>query len=710
MNPFRQLFLNAGTFRIALPLALGIGVSWHLRERIEAFWYVFLAASAVMLCLMWLLGRRRASLFSYSFAVVQSLFFLLLGAALLLRYCHSLQVSWLPERTFYQGVVVDSLRSGEYVRTYEVALLEEMDSGGWHPRGARVTLTVRKDGSGSPLRTGEAVVFYGKMRNPRNPGNPGEFDYASWMLKKGVGGEIYSGSDCKRCPELAEKRLLRKLDVWTNLRIHALKIRYRLLGKYTSAGIAGDEYGLLAAMTLGDRHGLSREMQSLFSRSGVSHVLALSGLHLGILVSLLLFLLSPLLRFGRGRWMAGGVCVVFIWMFALIAGMGVSLQRAAVMCTLFLLFFVRREQGVPLDNLARAAVILLVFRPVSLLEIGFQLSFLSVFFILFLRPVYLEALSYMGIRRKTVVGDFLYVSLAAQFATAPLVAYVFHVFSLTFLLGNMVVIPATYLLLGATLVFFPCSVIPGVAVFVGDCMTVVMRTVREFLEGLASLPCSSLEVFPSIMTVLLCYILIFLLVRLWSKRTSRVFVQVLAVVFLLVLSVWGGRVCHKISPQVVFYNVYSCPAVHFISSASHSALWSPDSQMVKERTAGIARTFWKSRRMAAPVYFEGNFRSPYLSCNKGVALFGGKRIALVSEDRWEGAAVRRAVAVDVLYLCRDCHTPLEELCRVFRPRLLVLDASLFEERCGEYVRAADSLGIRHHNIKEQGALVLPCEG
>ncbi len=710
MNPFRQLFLNAGTFRIALPLALGICVSWYLRERIEAFWYVFLAASAMMFCLMWVMGRRRVPLYSYAFAVVQSLFFLLLGAALLLRYCHTMQASWLPERTFYQGVVVDSLKSGEHTRTYEVALLEEMDSGGWHPRRERVILAVRKENADSPPRTGDAVVFYGRMRSPRNQGNPGEFDYASWMLKKGVGGEIYSGGDYKRCSELAEKRLLRQLDVWTSLRIYALKIRYSLLGKYTSAGITGDEYGLLAAMTLGDRHGLSREMQSLFSRSGVSHVLALSGLHLGILVSLLLFLLSPLLKSGRGRWMAGGVCVVFIWMFALVAGLGVSLQRAAVMYTLFLLFFVRREQGVPLDHLARAAVILLVFRPVSLLEISFQLSFLSVFFILFLRPVYLDILSYMGIRRNTVVGDFLYVSLAAQFATAPLVAYVFHVFSLTFLFGNMVMIPATYLLLGAALLFFLCSLIPGVAAFVGDCMTVVMRMVRAFLEGLDSLPYSAVDVFPSVMTVLLCYILMFLLVRLWSKRTSRAFVQVLAVVFLLVMSVWGGVAGGKISPQIVFYNMSSCPAVHFISSASHSALWSPDSQIAKDRTAGIARTFWKSRRMASPVYFKDDYRSPYLSYNHGVVLFGGKRIALVYRNIYDGMVVRQPLEVDALYLCRDCCTPLEELCRIFRPRLLVLDASLFDKRCAEYVRAADSLGIRHHNIKEQGALVLPCGG
>ena len=710
MNPFRQLFLNAGTFRIALPLALGIGVSWYLRERIEAFWYVFLAASAVMFCLMWIVGRRRVPLYSYAFAVVQSLFFLSLGAALLLRYCHSLQVSWLPERTFYQGVVVDSLKSGEYTRTYEVALLEEMDSSGWHPRRERVVLAVRKEKSGSPPRTGDAVVFYGRMRSPRNQGNPGEFDYASWMLKKGVGGEIYSGSDCERCSGLAEKRLLRQLDVWTSLRIHALKIRYRLLGEYTSAGIAGDEYGLLAAMTLGDRHGLSREVQSLFSRSGVSHVLALSGLHLGILVSLLLFLLSPLLKSGRGRWMAGGVCVVFIWMFALVAGLGVSLQRAAVMYTLFLLFFVRREQGVPLDHLARAAVILLVFRPVSLLEISFQLSFLSVFFILFLRPVYLDILSYMGVRRKTVVGDFLYVSLAAQFATAPLVAYVFHVLSLTFLFGNMVMIPATYLLLGAALLFFPCSLIPGAAAFLGDCMTVVLRTVRAFLEGLASLPCSSVEVFPSVMTVLLCYILMFLLVRLWSKRTSWVFGQVLATVFLLAVSVWSSVADGKISPQIVFYNMPSCPAVHFISSASRSALWSPDSRMAKERTAGIARTFWKRKRMAPPVFFKGDYRSPCLSYNHGVVLFGGKRIALVSQDAWEVRAERQPLEVDALYLYRDCYTPLEELCRVFRPRLLVLDASLFEKRRGEYLRAAESLGIRCHDIGEQGALALPCGG
>ena len=229
-------------------------------------------------------------------------------------------------------------------------------------------------------------------------------------------------------------------------RTYFLQQREQLLERYRDMNISGEEYATVAAMTLGDRHGLPEELRDAYNTSGAAHVLALSGLHLGIIYALL-----SLLTVGRRRRIVTQVLIILsIWGFALLVGLPPSIVRAATMLTVLGLLQLGNRDCLTLNVLAFAAIIMLCLSPSTLFSVSFQLSFLSMLgIILFYRPLY-DLLPPAFLQQHGLVKwawGMTCVSIGAQAGAAPLVAYYFGNFPMLFLLTNFIVIPAITLIL-----------------------------------------------------------------------------------------------------------------------------------------------------------------------------------------------------------------------------------------------------------------------
>ncbi len=226
-----------------------------------------------------------------------------------------------------------------------------------------------------------------------------------------------------------------------NFRSNARQRVMRLVGRIQQAGLDDDEaLSVTSAMLLGERSGLRRETRRAFSDSGTAHLLALSGLHLGVLYGMFYLLFIRWVRFSRWRWHALPPILLCIWGYALLTGLPVSLVRAAVMLTILTVASLAERQVPPLHSLSVAALVILLWWPDAVTDIGFLLSFTSVFFILTLyRPVerryYRLFLGWGALLRP--IG----VSLAAQIGTAPMVAYFFHSLPLGSVFINLLLVP-----------------------------------------------------------------------------------------------------------------------------------------------------------------------------------------------------------------------------------------------------------------------------
>lgn len=305
---------------------------------------------------------------------------------------------------------------------------------------------------------------------------------------------------------------LRSLSLTDRTRIRFLIWRHRLLEKYRLLGAADDAFAVLAAMTLGDKSALTKELKDTYSVSGASHVLALSGLHLSII-----YLLLSGITFSRVRrrvW-SQALIVLSIWAFALLVGLPVSVVRSALMISIFALFSLSERPHLSVNLLCLAALIILLSSPLSLFDVGFQLSFMTVFSILVFTPLFTPVTSSRLLRP---LYSCLAVSVAAQIGSAPLVAFYFGRFSTYFLLTNLVVIPAAYLLLFGTLLMLLLPPLAPVVVW-------LTHQLNSILTAITKLPMASLEgLRPSVVQVLLCYVFVATLYAIyWLLKGRRRF-------------------------------------------------------------------------------------------------------------------------------------------------------------------------------------------
>ena len=296
-------------------------------------------------------------------------------------------------------------------------------------------------------------------------------------------------------------------------RTYFLAQRAKLLDRLSKNGVDGSVYAVVAAMALGDKSQLTKELRETYAVTGASHVLALSGLHLGIIYTLLSLLLN------RRRWqiVSQVVIIVCIWLFVFLVGMSASVVRSAVMLTVYGLLSLGHRDKMSVNTLAFAAIVMLLFNPRSLFDIGFQLSFMAVLSILLYYPLFEGVWSQSFLLNHRVfkwVWTMLAVSCAAQIGVAPLIAYYFGRFSNYFLLTNFIVVPAATLILYLSLVVL---LIPAFAYL----LIYIVNTLNLLLLWMATLPGASIEgLHPTVLQVSMVYVIIGAVYLLLTRRTS----------------------------------------------------------------------------------------------------------------------------------------------------------------------------------------------
>ncbi len=289
------------------------------------------------------------------------------------------------------------------------------------------------------LLTGDRVRFTTRLRPPRNFGLPGEFDYVRYLAYQ----KLYVTAYVKRQQELV---LIREGTAYRwQRRIDALAAR---IGSYIGTTIPGEEGGILRALLLGERGYVSKATADAYSRTGVNHILSISGFHIGIIALCVFYLLLAAAR--RSEWLLlhlnlrrilllATFPVIVFYLF--LSGAAPATSRSVIMIGAYLVALLLERQGDPLNSLLLAALVILALSPPALFDISFQLSFLALWGIVLLTPLLMHPFASIreGVVRKLLL--FLLVSTAATAATIFPVAYYFHRTTATGLLSNFFIVP-----------------------------------------------------------------------------------------------------------------------------------------------------------------------------------------------------------------------------------------------------------------------------
>ena len=375
------------------------------------------------------------------------------------------------------------------------------------------------------LSPGDKISFSSYIKSIRNFNNPGGFDYKRYMAFKNVWGSAYTPGDKLLIVErYADKGILNKIE----------KKRNSIASLIDSVG-PGLENQILKALVVGKREGVSDSLRQVFNRTGVSHLLAISGLHVGIVAALAFFLFQqifssfkPLLLNALVKQFAALFSIFPVLAYGLIAGMSPSTQRAVIMVIIFLLAIIFEKDHDPLNTMAVAAMFILILHPPALFSVSFQLSFIAVASIIYGHSKTLplesnkEKIGIKKIGQKLL--SMLTVSIFAFLGTMPIVMFYFNQISVIGILVNLFAIPIIGFIvvpLGLLSVFVYFFTVKGALLIIKLC-SLILAQVLKILSFLASIDFVAIKtITPTIFEIGCYYLLAWALLNIYdrSKKT-----------------------------------------------------------------------------------------------------------------------------------------------------------------------------------------------
>lgn len=352
------------------------------------------------------------------------------------------------EHAVYQGVVKGEPTIGEQYNRIKIEATRcyVNDTSIILPK-TWVMLTLPSDSISNNLLYGDEIVFYAKISPSKDHHDIYRFDYDKYLLQHAIGGSAFVSSESWK-----------KLGTKPRFSIQRFAYQFRRLifEKYRTIGIEDSELALLSSLTLGKKELLTKSLREEYSRVGAAHILAVSGMHVGIIFLVLSTLLIPLDKLFKTKVIKPFIIILCLWFYAFVVGFSPSIVRACMLITLAYINRLGPQGEYSLNFIFFTAWLDLLFNPMALFDLSFQLSYSAVLSILIILP---SVNNRILIRKKILrqIHSVFWMSIAAQFATSPIIAFHFHQLPIVFLIGSFMVIPLAYIIIFLTAI---CLILP----------------------------------------------------------------------------------------------------------------------------------------------------------------------------------------------------------------------------------------------------------
>jgi competence protein ComEC len=394
------------------------------------------------------------------------------------------------------------------------------------------------------ITIGDAVFFKGKLDRIKNYGNPDEFDYAGFMLQKGIAFQTFIPKE--NILIVPQNKLIFKKLI-TGIHEKGIEIIRAQINNT-------DAFAIVSALTLGEKTYLSDELKQNYANAGAIHILAVSGLHVGIIYLFINFLFgfsSNFYRLGKYKIL---VTILIIWLYAFLTGLSPSVSRAALMFSFFSLAEGLKRDVSYFNILGGTALLLLLVNPLLLYNVGFQLSFLAVGGIVYFQPLLFKLMSTSYSASNYVIKLFS-LTLAAQLVTAPLTIYYFNQFPTYFWLTNIIVVPFVGITLASSLLFMLLSFIPVLSNLLSSMTEFILIAINKSIALVNDFPFAVINsIHLSLPSLLIVYSII-ISITLWIRfRRASYFIVSLCLFFTGLSITVYNQATQVQSSEIVFYS------------------------------------------------------------------------------------------------------------------------------------------------------------
>ena len=538
---------NIPFLRIAIALAIGIIIGDYLKVDVK----LSFAVLSVILFLLIVLNNKYKYSYSLIFGLGIQFFFIFLGVLVTQQY-NKKPVFY--EKGYFTAVILETPQEKPNSWKSVLRINAAFNNDSINPTNELVIAYFAKEENAPDLKAGDIILFSSTPQPITNNNNPHEFDYKKYLEQKRIYRQVYlPADDWSKTNKSAVSIVCR-----------AEQIRENLLGIYRIQPLDETEFEILSALTLGYKRELDPETKRVFSASGASHVLAVSGLHVGIVFWVIVLVFGFLQRQKKGRFIFMILSVSILWFYAFITGLSPSVMRASAMFSIVVIGENLNRKSNIYNSLAASAFILLLINPNNLYDIGFQLSYSAVFGIVFLQPK-LEKLIFVKNKLIRFFWSLITVSIAAQIATFPITTYYFGQFPTYFWLTNSFVIPAVMILIPMGILLLFITKIQFAASILAVVLNYTIKIVYFLLSTIEQLPFSVMEIsINQIQFIFIGAIVISIFIYL---KSHNVFLIKATLLFMLLLSFSGllteiNRLNYK---ELIVYNTAKNPTVHLIN-------------------------------------------------------------------------------------------------------------------------------------------------
>ena len=509
--------------RILIPFMIGL---FLVKQYVNFFTFnipIALAFTLLFLLLLSLADRyyfRKRWKQQVLYGVGLQLFMLLLGMLYGSYDNHQAKRPNIPEnkQVIWVGEVREVTEKSDRGGSLKVDLIYLYRDSSWQPVNGKAQFYFKQE---NQFKVGDQLAAASYFQPFEKPLNPAQFDFRQFNANR----EIYY---------YAFEDDFQFLQHRNSLLSKAASVRRKIEAAYVEMGIQADELAVLKALTLGDKKQISPELKANFAQVGAMHILAVSGLHVGIIFLIINQLLSFLGKKLFQRWLKAVLLLFVIWSFALVTGWSPSVQRASWMFSFIILSTALNRKGNVLNSLAASAFLLLLYNPNILFEVGFQLSYAAVVGIVLIYPKLYPFFKTPWSWLNKVIG-LLVVSLAAQMATLPLSIYYFHQFPNWFLLTNLFAIPLAFAIVSLGLFTVFVFLITAHDFYLAEILNQLLRLLNYLVAFSTELPYpSASSIWLNLFSVVLLYFCLAALVFYLYFKFKPAFMLALSFLLLLV--------------------------------------------------------------------------------------------------------------------------------------------------------------------------------
>ena len=689
------LWKKAPSIRLLIPFTTGIIIQWYLQVPVL---FIIVAISCFTAAFFLFSFLSTAEKFKLNFLQGLLLQLVLIAFGMLItwnkdvRHNSKWYGNYYKEGDFIIAIIKEPLV--EKTKSFKAdAYIEQLIRNDSSVEGeGKLLLYFSKDSVVPDLKYGDKILINKKLIAIKNSGNPGAFNYERYAAFQQTFHNVFLKSN--DWVKLEGKNI----NAFQQFLFTSRQAILTALQKNISSG--KDELGIAEALLIGYTNDLDKDLVQAYSNTGVVHIIAISGMHLGLIYAMLVWLFARMPLIKKSKAIQAILILTCLWLFSLLTGGSASVIRSAVMFSFITAgkMLLKREASI-YSSLAASAFVMLCYNPYYLWDVGFQLSYLAVVgIVVFQKPIY--NCLYVKNKYLDMVWKAAALTTAAQILTFPVCIYYFHQFPLLFLITNLIAVPLSTAILYAEIFLIAFSWIPFVAEYAGKATAWLLWLMNKFVLWVNELPFAVWDKIPAnVFTTWLLYATVIFIAAWLINKNKKMMRWALAFLtgFVLIHGIISWQI--KSQQKIIVYNVPQHQAIDFVEGNKYR--FAGDSILLVD---GLLQNFHlKPGRIAMQLNKRVDTMPGYFQ-KEMFYHFGGKKVLVIDKPVTFDTTTEK-MDVDLIVISKSPKVYIPQLVKVFNCNKFIFDASNSLWKIEKWKQDCDKLNLQYHSVPEQGAFV-----